>query len=708
MCFCPPEIKRRGRRAVDAATCLLVLFTLLFGGGHAFAQSTPKVEEVYLFPPDGGVYSGGSTVEVHVFFDRGNLVVTGGPRLVLTIGEHTRYAEFLRVVTVNGEPRVLQFTYAVQPSDRDDDGIGIPANALTLNGGSIKDADGNDAELSHDAVPDDPEAKVNGSVDPAPVLTQIYFNNRPLSGDTFGPGEEIRAFVRFSEPVTVTGNPRLVFRLGDQTRGAELYRAHEDQIHFRHVVEASDLDDDGISIPANAILLNRGSIRDSRGNDADLTHEAVPDDPGRKVDGRLDAVPTITRVWLNRPNPGDTFARGETVIVGVVFSELFLEVAGTPQLTIQVGTQPRYAKLHRRTDSTLQFEYVVQPTDIDTDGISVPADALTLNGGSIKDADGNHADLTHDAVPDDPGRKVNGASGAPTVRRVAFAHDRLPASEETYVAGETIFLSVRFTRGVQVSGSPQFTLQVGSQARRADHLPLLRAAELLPGVSSFHAPGEDVNFLYFQYVVQPSDLDGDGVSAPANALTLNGGSIRAVDDNSDARLSHDGLPDDPRRKVDGSRSDNEAPFVRMYVEQPVRGVFGAGDTITVRLWLNEGVTVTGAPRFALRIGGQTRFATFREIWAWNVLLFDYVVDESDRDDNGLSIAADAVDLNGGTIRDNGGNDADLDLGYLAFSDDPNYKVDGRLTAVPTLPVVGVLALLFALCGGGCRRLAGRL
>ena len=517
----------------------------------------------------------------------------------------------------------------------------------------------------------------------------------------------VSAVVTFSEPVAVTGNPRLVLRIGDQTRSADLYSHSGNSLYFRHFVEPSDLDDDGISIPANAILLNRGSIRDSRGNDADLKHEAVPDDPGRKVDGRLDAVPTITRVsLLGRPS-GGTFARGETVSVGVWFSEL-LEIAGTPQLTIQVGTRHRQADLHGRQGYLLFFDYVVQPTDIDTDGISVPADALALNGGSIKDADGNDADLTHDAVPADPTRKVNGASGAPTVTRVAFSPGRLPASEDTYVAGETIFLSVRFTRGVQVSGSPQFTLQVGSQARRADHLPLLRAAELLPGVSNSHTPGEDVNFLYFQYVVQPSDLDADGVSAPVNALTLNGGSIRAVDDNSDARLSHDGLPDDPRRKVDGSRSDTEAPFVRMWIDPPVRGVFGAGDTITVRLWLNEGVTVTGAPRFALRIGSQTRFATFREIWAWNALLFDYVVDESDRDDNGLSIDADAVDLNGATIRDNGGNDADLDLGYLAFSDDPNYKIDGRLTAVPALPLVGVLALLFALFRGGWRRIAARL
>ena len=431
------------------------------------------------------------------------------------------------------------------------------------------------------------------------------------------------------------------------------------------------------------------------------------DDPQLKVDGQLDAVPAITRVFLStRPRQGDTFGVGETLLVGVVFSER-VDVTGSPRLAIQVGTQTRQADLHLRRNTTLYFEHAVQASDVDEDGISVPADALTIEGGaSMRDADGNDADLTHDAVPDDPARKVNGASGPPTVRRVYFS--RFPGSQDTFVAGESIFAVAQFTRGVQVTGTPQFTLQVGAQTRRADHLPLLRAAELLPPGNSFHLPGENESNVVFRYVVQPSDLDDDGISAPANALTLNGGSIRAVDGGRDARLSHDGLADDYRRKVDGSRSDDHAPAVlAIFAEPPVRSAYGGGDVITVRLTFNEGVTVTGAPRIALRIGAVTRFATFREIWGPSGLLFDYTVDESDRDGNGFSIDADAVDLNGGAIRDNSGNDADLDLGYRAFSDDPNYRVDGRLTPVPVLPLGGVLALLFVLLGGGYGRLARR-
>lgn len=513
--------------------------------------------------------------------------------------------------------------------------------------------------------------------------------------------------MQFTEPVVVTGNPRLVLQVGDETRGADLYRTSGAWVYFEHYVQASDRDDDGISIPANAVRLNRGSIRDSAGNDADLTHEAVPDDLEFKVNGGLDVVPTIARVFPgNTPRQDETFGRGEYFSVGVQFSEP-VHVTGSPQLSVQVGTTTRQAEFHRRwRDSILYFEYVVQPSDVDADGYSVPADALALNGGSIRDADGNDVELAHDAVPDDPERKVDGGSGvAPTVARVFFS--RLPASQDTFVAGESIFAFARFTRQVQVTGTPQFTVQVGAQTRQADHLPRLRAAELLPRISSYHTPEEDPH-VYFRYVVQPSDLDDDGISAPANALILNGGSIRAMDDNSDARLNHDGIPTDSGRKVDGSRVDDQPPLVAaVFVERPRRGVFGAGDKITVQLALSEGRTVTGEPRFALRIGAQTRFATFREEWGTTTLLFDYVVDESDRDDNGLSIAADAVDLNGATIRDNAGNDANLDLGYFAFDDNPDYKVDGRMTAVPALPLGGALVLLFALLGGGWRRMARR-
>ena len=62
------------------------------------------------------------------------------------------------------------------------------------------------------------------------------------------------------------------------------------------------------------------------------------------------------------------------------------------------------------------FSYTVTGDDIDTDGIAIGADKLSLNGGAIKDGADNDADLTHAAVAADSGHKVEGSdTTAPTV-----------------------------------------------------------------------------------------------------------------------------------------------------------------------------------------------------------------------------------------------------------------------------------------------------
>ena len=484
------------------AAILVLSLSVLSAGAPAVAQGpAPAVETIGLVRPQpDGIYALGETVQVHVGFNRQDLAVTGRPRVALTVGTDTRYAEHQyswSVRSSDGGRFYMAFGYVVQALDRDDDGISIPANALTFNGGSIKDANGNDADLTHDAQPDNPEHKVDGSLVP-PVVVERFSMGRPLTGAAFGRDERIGVSVRFSGPVVVTGNPRLVLQIGDQPRATDLSGVGLRSLSFAYFVKADDRDDDGITIPANPLRLNRGSIRDSHGNDADLTHAAVSF-PEFTVNGRLDADPAIASVYLaSTPLRGDTFGRGQPVWVGVRFSEP-VHVTGAPRLAIRLGTQTREADLHLRRRSTLVFEYVVQSSDVDADGVSVPGDALTLDGGSIADVDGNPADLTHDALPDDPARKVNGRSGVPSVARLGFS--RLPGRLDTYVAGETIFVRVGFTRAVHVAGAPRFTLQVGARTRHADHLPRLRAAALLPPRSGSHGPEEDLDSLYFQYVV---------------------------------------------------------------------------------------------------------------------------------------------------------------------------------------------------------------
>ena len=69
------------------------------------------------------------------------------------------------------------------------------------------------------------------------------------------------------------------------------------------------------------------------------------------------------------------------------------------------------------------FSYTVAVGDDDTDGIAIVADKLALNEGTIEDAHGNSATLTHDAVAANTGHKVDAVG--PTVRLSATARGLL-------------------------------------------------------------------------------------------------------------------------------------------------------------------------------------------------------------------------------------------------------------------------------------------
>ena len=101
--------------------------------------------------------------------------------------------------------------------------------------------------------------------------------------------------------------------------------------------------------------------------------------------------------------------------------------------------------------------------------------------------------------------------------------------------------------------------------------------------------------------------------------------------------------------------------------------YRADETITVALIFSESVTVTGKPRLRLQVGDQRRWAGY-ESADGATLSFTYVVTEADRDDDGVSLKKNALDLNGGKIEDADGNRARLRHGKVA--DQAGHKVNG--------------------------------
>ncbi len=651
--------------------------------------TAPTVTDVSLWETalaDDDTYGLGETIVVRVTFDH-EVTVTGDPQVALTIGTQTRQATFFTtdVSSLTTDVRVgvqTYFLYTVQASDVDANGISIAANALGLNGGTITHAgDGTtDADLTHDAVADDSDYKVDGSQGTSPTMAYIAFNNSPASGDTYEFGETIQVVAYFDRAVTVTGSPQVALTIGTQTRQAtydETRYGH--YLYFSYTVAGDDLDADGIGIAANALATGGGTIQIAGGTTgADLTHDAVADDPDHKVDG---SPPTIRRVSISSvPAIGDTYEPGETIEIVVEFNRS-VEVTGSPQVALTIGTETRQVTLHGLpgfASRWLYFVYTVQAADVDADGIGIAANALATGDGTIKNAVGTaDADLTHDAVADDVDHKVDGSQVTPpTVSRVYVTNE--PESGDTYKRGETIGIGVEFNRSVEVTGSPRVALTIGTQTRQA----------------TFDGDISGGPWLYFHYTVQAADVDADGIGIAANALGLNGATItHAGDGTTDADLTHDAVVDDSDHKVDGKLVTTPTVSSVFIASGPASGdTYEPGETIRIVVEFNRVVEVTGSPQVALTIGTQTRQATFDErLWRRAIdefsrrrLTFHYTVQASDVDADGIGIAANALGLNGGTITHAGDDTIDADLTHDAVADDSDHKVDGKLVTTPTV------------------------
>ena len=377
---------------------------------------------------DDGVYGIGDAIEVTLTFNE-NVTVTGTPRLELYIGGTRKTAAYESVVG-----NVVVFSYTVAERDNDTDGIAIGANRLTLNGGSIKDAADNDADLSHDALSAQEDHEVDGI---RPRVRDFHMSSNTYNSDrAYTIGEIISVGVTWSgNGVSVTGNPQLTLDFNGTSKTSNYVDGWLGRFS-EYTVEEGDSAPDGVAIPANAISLNGGSINDRAGNDAVLTHSAAAADTLSSQIIPVDGIrPTVTSVEIvSDPGDADTYGAGDVIKVLVTFSENIVtfvtwleDVDGEvrPTIELNIGGEARIADYYSRSGTTVTFAYTVQSGDTDDDGISIEANKVWagpvtpgLDLYLIRDLPspknslaGNWAhDVSHDAIADDSGHKVDGPS----------------------------------------------------------------------------------------------------------------------------------------------------------------------------------------------------------------------------------------------------------------------------------------------------------
>jgi len=91
------------------------------------------------------------------------------------------------------------------------------------------------------------------------------------------------------------------------------------------------------------------------------------------------------------------------------------------------------------------------------------------------------------------------------------------------------------------------------------------------------------------------------------------------------------------------------------------GTKGSGASFLIRVTFSDSVAVTGTPQLTLETGAIDRIASYESGSGTQYLEFRYIVRPGDSSPDLDYVSADALALNGGTIRDAAGNDATLTL-----------------------------------------------
>ena len=433
-----------------------------------------------------------------------------------------------------------------------------PAGASDITVGLVSDqpcADGGICTAGETLLSEVPASHLIRADTTPPAVSNIEISSNPGSDRTYVPGDEIQATVNFSETVAVTGMPQLMLELGGSLRTATYQSGTGTAtLVFAYEVAAGESDTDGVGVEADS--LSGGTIRDGAGNNAVLDHQAVAANASHKVDGVKPALAAT----------GGALVDGTTLTL--TYDEA-LDGSSTPatgDFTVSGGDRARAVTGVRVNGSAVELTLDVGAEHGEA-GIQV---SYTPGANPIQDVPGNDAE----ALSREPVTNDTPDTTSPTVSSLAITSS--PGSNQTYAAGEEIEVTVAFSETVEVTGTPQLRLRVGSRNRTA-------------GYDS----GTGTASLVFAYEVADGDEDTGGVSIEAGRITLNGGTIEDEAENA-AVLDHEAVAPQVGHKVDGVRP----AFLSAAVD-------GSSLTLTYGAALDEGSRPAPGD-FTVEVGGTGR------------------------------------------------------------------------------------------------------
>lgn len=259
----------------------------------------------------------------------------------------------------------------------------------------------------------------------SPAVTSVLV---PASA-TYGAGDPLEFTVNFNEAVTVdttNGTPSLPLTLdnGGTVQAAYVSGSGGTALIFRYTVVAGNADADGIAING-PLSFNGGTIRDTAGNAAATTLNAVGATTGILVDALAPAVTSIVRV-------GSELTNATSVVYAVTFSDSVTGVDTTDFTLVASGGVT--ANIGAVSGSGASWSVTVN--DITGDGVlrlDLNASGTGIQSGSGQPIAGGYT----------AGQNYTVDQSAPTLSGA------IELTDTALKAGDTATVTFRFSEAVQ-------------------------------------------------------------------------------------------------------------------------------------------------------------------------------------------------------------------------------------------------------------------
>ncbi|MBY0518778.1 MAG: hypothetical protein K2P81_17840 [Bacteriovoracaceae bacterium] len=577
-----------------AGSCTLTL-TVPSTSGIKVDTTGPTVSS--LTAPANATYYSGMPVTFTATMSEAT-TVTGTPRLTLTVGASTKYANY---VSGSGTSTLI-FSYVPATGEIDGDGITMLA-AIDANGGTLQDSVANSATLTF-VAPNTTLVLVNGSI---PVVSSVTL---PSNG-TYGSGDILDFILTFSHTVNVVGTPHLSLTIGSTTRlAAYTSGTGTTQLTFRYIIQAGEVDSNGIAV-ATSLTFGGGESIKSTGNVAMLNFYTVPSSAGILV---AENRPVISSFIVNN----GTYYIGQSFTFTAVFNSA-VTITGTPRIPITLDTGgPIYATYLSGSGTTnITFTATVTSGTDDATGVVITT-PIDLNSGTIKNSSNVDANLTF-TQPTTASLLVSGT--APTITSIT------PPANATYVTAQNLDFIVNFSENVTVGNTSNVKLN------------------LTIGVSSIQAAylsGSGTSAITFRHTITGGNVDTDGIAITSLSVVSTGYITDGTSTANPATLTF------TAPNTTGVLVNATTPSISS-VTSPANGTYLNAQTMDFVLNYSEAVTVTGTPRLTLTVGSSTAYANYLSGSGTSALTFRYTVASPEVDTDGIACST-TLDNNGGTIQ----------------------------------------------------------